>query len=75
METALHIDVSHVIPSDYEAVQRALVDGKPVAAGTPFTRASSPAEQLSGRAPASDDAKPKGGSWTSRLSSFLSRSS
>ncbi|MCC6590715.1 MAG: hypothetical protein IT168_28750 [Bryobacterales bacterium] len=76
VETALHIDVSHVIPSDYEAVQKALVDGKPVAPGTPFTKSiQSLAEQLSGRAPTSAEAKSNSTSWTARLSSFLSRSS
>ncbi len=32
--TALHIDVFHVMPSDYEAVQRALIDGKPIPSST-----------------------------------------
>ena len=32
--TALHTDIYHVIPNDYEALQRALIDGKPVPPGT-----------------------------------------
>ena len=32
--TALHTDIYHVIPSDYDALQRALIDGKTVAPGT-----------------------------------------
>jgi len=31
VQTALKIDVSQVIPYDYEAVQRSLMDGKPLA--------------------------------------------
>lgn len=30
IETALHEEVYHVLPSDYDAVQRALIDGRPV---------------------------------------------
>jgi pilus assembly protein CpaE len=32
--TALHTDIYHVIPNDYDALQRALIDGKPVPPGT-----------------------------------------
>jgi len=34
--TALHTEVFDTLPSDYEAVQRALLDGKPIPASTPF---------------------------------------
>ena len=34
--TALHTDVFETIPNDYEAVQKALMDGKPVPSNTPF---------------------------------------
>jgi pilus assembly protein CpaE len=34
--TALHTDVFDIIPSDYEAVQKALIEGKPIASNTPF---------------------------------------
>jgi pilus assembly protein CpaE len=34
--TALHTDVYDSLPSDYEAVQRALMEGKPVATGSPL---------------------------------------
>ncbi len=37
--TALHTDVFHLIPSDYEGVQRALVDGKPIPSSTPVGKA------------------------------------
>jgi pilus assembly protein CpaE len=34
--TALHTEVFDTLPSDYEAVQKALLDGKPIPASTPF---------------------------------------
>jgi pilus assembly protein CpaE len=34
--TALHSEVFEVLPSDYEAVQRSLMEGKPIAPGTQF---------------------------------------
>ena len=34
--TALHTEVFETLPSDYEAVQKALLDGKPIQASTPF---------------------------------------
>ena len=34
--TALHTEVFDAIPSDYEAVQKALMEGKPVPANTAF---------------------------------------
>lgn len=76
IETALHIDVTHVLPSDYEAVQKALVEGKTVAGGTPFTKSlQALAEVLSGKSAAGEATpKRKTNSWTSMLSSFLSRS-
>jgi len=76
IETALHIDVAHVLPSDYDAVQKALVEGRPVATGTPFSKGLlALAEQLVGKSLATEASpKKKGNSWTARLSSFLSRS-
>jgi pilus assembly protein CpaE len=76
IETALHTDVTHVLPSDYEAVQKALVEGKTVAGGTPFTKSlQALAEVLSGKSAAAEATpKRKTNSWTSLLSSFLSRS-
>lgn len=77
IETALHIDVAHVLPSDYEAVQKALVEGKAVAPGTPFSKSlQALAEVLAGKPrPADAPAKRKTSSWSSLLSSFLSRPS
>jgi Flp pilus assembly CpaE family ATPase len=34
--TALHTEVFDSIPSDYESVQKALMEGKPVPSNTPF---------------------------------------
>jgi pilus assembly protein CpaE len=34
VQTALKIEVFHVIPSDYETVQRSLLEGKPLAASS-----------------------------------------
>lgn len=36
---ALHREVFHLIPSDYEGVQRALVEGKPIASSSAFGKA------------------------------------
>jgi pilus assembly protein CpaE len=44
--TALHTDVYDSLPSDYEAVQKSLMDGKPVPANTPFGKGM---EQLADR--------------------------
>ncbi|MBI4892813.1 MAG: hypothetical protein HY821_19475 [Acidobacteria bacterium] len=57
IESALHSEIFQFVPSDYEEVQRALVEGKPVASGTPVGRAIVElTERLSGKkvkAPAS----------------------
>jgi pilus assembly protein CpaE len=34
--TALHTDIYHLMPTDYEAIQKALMEGKPLAATTNF---------------------------------------
>jgi pilus assembly protein CpaE len=47
---ALHREVFHVVPSDYEAVQRALMEGKPIPAGSDFGKAMSQlGDRLAGR--------------------------
>lgn len=47
---ALHADVFRLIPSDYEGVQRALMEGKPIAASSAFGRAMAQlAEGLMGK--------------------------
>jgi pilus assembly protein CpaE len=52
--TALHTEVFESVPSDYEAVQKSLMDGKPVPSATPFGKSMTDlAERLGGRAEAS----------------------
>jgi pilus assembly protein CpaE len=40
IEMALHTDVYHLLPSDYETVQRALLDGKVIPTSTPFGKSA-----------------------------------
>ena len=50
--TALHSDIFHLLPSDYEAVHRALMEGKPIPSGTAFGKSLvSLATKLSGQTP------------------------
>jgi pilus assembly protein CpaE len=71
VETALHTDVFHMVPSDYESVQRALVDGKPIGTSSPFGKSLNVlAEELYGKKPV-ESTKKKG--WTSIFSSLVSR--
>lgn len=50
--TALHSDVFHIIPSDYESVHRALVDGKPIPPGSAFGKSLiGLADRLGGKKP------------------------
>lgn len=39
IETALHEEVYHLLPSDYESVQRALIDGRPIPPGSHLGKA------------------------------------
>ena len=51
--TALHTEVFESVPSDYEAVQKSLMEGKPVPSATPFGKSLAQlAEKLGGRAEA-----------------------
>lgn len=50
ISSALHIDVLQTIPSDYEAVQKSLLDGKAVAANSPVGRTTAQlVDRLAGR--------------------------
>ena len=40
IEMALRTDVYHLMPSDYETVQRALLDGKVIPTSTPFGKSA-----------------------------------
>ena len=76
IETALHTEVFHVVPSDYEAVQRALVEGKPIAPTTSFGKSlAALAEQLAGKPEkeTTEKKKPSSSSWGSLFSSFASK--
>lgn len=44
--TALHTDVFEILPSDYESIQKSLLEGRPVASNTPFGKGI---VQLAGR--------------------------
>ena len=51
--TALHTEVYDIFPSDYEAVQKALIEGKPVPSNTTFGKSIIQlADKLSGRSEA-----------------------
>jgi pilus assembly protein CpaE len=72
IETALHTEVYHLIPSDYEDVQKALVEGRPMASSTPIGKSLL---QLSERLLGTEStvaAQPKTSSLSS-LFSFLRR--
>ena len=77
IETALHTDVYQVIPSDYQAVQRALVDGKPIVASSNFGKAVQQlADRLHGKTKESVETKKKKASgWGSIFSALVSRAS
>lgn len=48
--TALHTEVFDSLPGDYDAVQKALMEGKPIPSGTPFGKSIMQlADRLSGR--------------------------
>jgi pilus assembly protein CpaE len=50
IETALHSEVYHVLPSDYDGVQRALLEGKPTPPTSSFGKSlSALADRLSGK--------------------------
>lgn len=71
IESALHTDVFHLVPSDYEDVQRALVEGKSLPTGTSVGRSLLQlAEKLAGKQAAAPAPKP---SSLSSLFSFLKR--
>jgi Flp pilus assembly CpaE family ATPase len=74
IETALHWEVFHLIPSDYESVQRALVEGKPILPGSIFGKnIAILAERLAGKR--QHEPKKKASTWSSLFSSLVSRGS
>ena len=75
IETALHSDVFHVIPSDYDAVQAALVEGKPIGPSSPIGKSLAQlADRLAGkRSNAAEAAKTKKSSIGSLFSGLIGR--
>lgn len=78
VETALGQKVCLTVPSDYESVQRALVDGKPIPNATSFGKSlAALADQLGEpyrKVPVpGSKATQQPGSWTAKISSFWSR--
>jgi len=66
VRTALGLEPYAVLSNDYDAVQNAILEGKPVVKGTPFSRAvNSLAVALCGALPAV--AAPRPGAWLSLL--------
>ena len=60
--TALHIDVFETVPSDYDAVQKALLDGRPIPSNTSFGKSIMQlADRLSGQAEKTNKSSPLGG--------------
>lgn len=69
IETALHNPIYQLLPSDYEAVQNALMDGKPVAPG-PFQKSvAALAGKLAGKAGEAAEKK-QSNSWGGLFSLF-----
>jgi pilus assembly protein CpaE len=60
--TALHIDVFETVPSDYDSVQKALLDGKPIPLNTSFGKSIVQlADRLGGRAEKTSKSSSLGG--------------
>ncbi len=71
IETAIRCEVFHLLPSDFEGVQRAMIDGKPTPVSSPFGKGLSQlAEKLGGK----EELKPqKNSNWS--LMNLFSRAS
>ena len=60
--TALHIDVFETVPSDYDAVQKALLDGRPIPSNTSLGKSIMQlADRLDGRAEKTNKSSSLGG--------------
>jgi len=70
IETALHEEVYHVLPSDYDAVQRALIDGRPIPTNSNLGKSLGElGERLYGKK-AEPEKKPAGSAWSGLLNLF-----
>lgn len=74
IETALHHQVYHLVPSDYETVQRALLDGKPIAGSTTFGKSLIQLAEKVGGVKKEAAAKKKSTGGLSQLLNIFSRS-
>jgi pilus assembly protein CpaE len=70
--TALHIDIFHIMPSDYEAIQKSLMEGKPLGTATSFGKS---VIGLVDRLAGSSEAPNKKNSSLSGMLSLFSRTS
>jgi pilus assembly protein CpaE len=70
--TALHTDLFHIMPSDYEAIQKSLMEGKPMGVATSFGKS---VIALVDRLAGSSEAPGKKNSSISGLLSLFSRTS
>jgi pilus assembly protein CpaE len=69
--TALHTDIYHLMPADYDAIQKALMEGKPLAPNTNFGKSvAGLVDRLGG-----SSEMPKKGTSLSGLLSLFSRTS
>ena len=76
IETALHEEVFHVLPSDYDSVQRALIDGKPIPANSPLGKAMVQlGEKLEQKEPQATSKGASASTWGGLLSLFSRTSS
>ena len=72
IEMALHTDVYHLVPSDYETVQRALLDGKVIPTSTAFGKSALALSQaLLGKTGKEPDVAPKKSAASGVFSSSL----
>ncbi|MDX2153942.1 MAG: AAA family ATPase [Bryobacteraceae bacterium] len=74
IETALHSEVYHIFPSEYDVIHHSLVEGKPVAPGSGFAKQlNSLVEKLVGKdGPPQPEAKKEAPKKASALSSLFS---
>jgi len=74
IQTALQSDIFEVIPSDFETIQKSLLEGKPIASSTGVGKAIAQlAERIVGRSETKEKATKKSGSPLSSLLSLFGR--
>jgi Flp pilus assembly CpaE family ATPase len=74
IETALRIDVFHLIPSDYDAVQKALMEGRAIPATSAFGKSMTAlSDRLLGRSDPEPAPQSKGSALSGLFSMFSRR--